>query len=330
LGSGELRRHGPQGRRGAATPKASSLTRLSPKARINHGFQGGAYPRWGWLLTPIGGFVLPILFQALLREAGLALGDVRLLRHRPEGGVDPLAVWRTDRPRFDEYQSFQLSDRRAHFAAPYWAAFGGVGPRTLFLGVYAARLVGPVEAGSINPFTGEDLTPFRLDRYACGLTDLLAEYSTKLFIDWGASNRAWVQRADRLPKPVTALLEAFRDPPFPGYLEFLRPLSEIAALPEGWADALRRAKGVYVLTCPRTREQYVGKADGAEGFWGRWMAYVTTGHGGNVRLRSRDPSDYQVTILEVAGSAAGERDIIEMEERWKRKLLSREMGLNAN
>lgn len=47
LGSGDLK-DGPEARRGAATPEASSLTSPDPKARINHGFQGGEYPRWGW------------------------------------------------------------------------------------------------------------------------------------------------------------------------------------------------------------------------------------------------------------------------------------------
>lgn len=159
---------------------------------------------------------MPILFQSLLSEAGLALGEVRLLRHKPGEGVDPLAIWRTDRPRFDDYQSFQLRDRSAHFDAPYWAAFAGIGPRTLFLGVYAARRLGSVEQGAVHPFKGHELNAELLDRYDCALTDHLAEYSAKLFIDWGASNRAWVQRADRQPKPVTALQEQYREPPFPG------------------------------------------------------------------------------------------------------------------
>jgi hypothetical protein len=84
------------------------------------------------------------------------------------------------------------------------------------------------------------------------------------------------------------------------------------------------------LACPTTKEHYVGKADGAEGFWGRWLGYAANGHGGNVRLKSRDRSDYQVTILEVAGSSATEADLLAMESLWKMKLLSREMGLNAN
>lgn len=93
---------------------------------------------------------------------------------------------------------------------------------------------------------------------------------------------------------------------------------------------LRSSRGVYRLTCPRTREQYVGSATGEEGFWGRWQEYSQTGHGGNVVLKSRDPSDYQVSILDVAGPAATHTDIIKMESQWKVKLQSREMGLNKN
>lgn len=45
---------------------------------------------------------------------------------------------------------------------------------------------------------------------------------------------------------------------------------------------------------------------------------------------SRDPSDYQVTILEVAGSLDSDAEILALESRWKGKLQSRAMGLNAN
>jgi hypothetical protein len=36
----------------------------------------------------------------------------------------------------------------------------------------------------------------------------------------------------------------------------------------GWIAALSAGRGVYLLTCPKTKEVYVGKADGADGFWG--------------------------------------------------------------
>jgi len=47
-------------------------------------------------------------------------------------------------------------------------------------------------------------------------------------------------------------------------------------------------------------------------------------------LKSRNPSDYQISILEVAGSSASDNDILEMEQLWKSKLPSLEMGLNRN
>ncbi len=93
---------------------------------------------------------------------------------------------------------------------------------------------------------------------------------------------------------------------------------------------LQSSRGIYLLTCPMTQEQYVGAATGEGGFWSRWRDYVQTGHGGDVALKSRDPSDYQVSILEVAGTASSLDDILKMEVRWKTKLQSREMGLNRN
>jgi hypothetical protein len=41
-------------------------------------------------------------------------------------------------------------------------------------------------------------------------------------------------------------------------------------------------------------------------------------------------SAYQVTVLEVASSSAGSDELVEMENRSKKKLFSRKFGLNAN
>jgi len=101
-------------------------------------------------------------------------------------------------------------------------------------------------------------------------------------------------------------------------------------MPATWKEALKTSRGVYLLACPRTREHYVGAAYGDDGFLGRWRAYVTSGHGGNVGLRAREPSDYLVSILEVAGSSATVDEIIELEANWKLKLHSRDIGLNRN
>jgi hypothetical protein len=84
------------------------------------------------------------------------------------------------------------------------------------------------------------------------------------------------------------------------------------------------------LTRRKTRKQYVGTASSAGGFLTRWKEYWTIGHGGNVALKSRDCSDYQVSMLETVGSGVSDLELMVLEGRWKDKLQSREMGLNRN
>ena len=55
--------------------------------------------------------------------------------------------------------------------------------------------------------------------------------------------------------------------------------------------------------------------------------YALTGHGENVQLKSREPSDYQVAILEVAGTNS---DLGKMESAWKQKFQTREKGFGLN
>ncbi len=101
-------------------------------------------------------------------------------------------------------------------------------------------------------------------------------------------------------------------------------------MPASWKEVLRSSRGIHLLACPRTREHYVGAAYGEGGFLSRWRGYVDNLHGGNVAPRLRDPSDYLVSILEVVGSSMTSEDSIRLEEIWKSKLLSRDIGLNNN
>lgn len=270
---------------------------------------------------------MAIFFSTLLSDAGLDPKTVKVLRHTIDR-ADLFAIWRSDRPAFEAYQSVQLRKFRSHFHRPWWASFIAFRDgRTCFVGMYRATLTGPVPEGFLVKLSRNPPDPAADDHYECAATTDLGEFAGRLFIDWNGRN--WRQNGEG-KHAVTELAQSVRDPDFPGPLEFMKPLSEIAYLPEAWLSHLRQGRGVYLLTCPKTREQYVGKADGEDGFLGRWLNYVATGHGGNIRLKSRDPSDYQVCILEFAGSSATARDIGTMEERWKRKLQSLDMGLNAN
>lgn len=277
---------------------------------------------------------MPIMFNMVLREAGFSLRDVRLLRHkdkRAERGRTPYELWRDNRAQFDAYQATQEIYQRAKLQAPYWASFVGTSSgETMFVGLYGVRYKGLLQKDT--PWVHADGIDKAgsCDSYELTLMDALSDLAGKLFIDWGPAGRAWIQRADKQDKRITEVRMEFKEPDFPGFLEFMKPLSKIEELPTSWVTVLKSSKGVYLLTCPKTKEQYVGSATGHDGFWGRWQEYACTGHGGNVGLKRRKPSDYQVSILEVAGSAASEEDILQMEGRWQRKLQSREMGLNRN
>lgn len=277
---------------------------------------------------------MPLRLNHLLIDEGLNPADVRLLRHQTGKvvGRTPYSLWRDDPQAFEAYQSLQAGAprERSRFRAQYWASFvAPPGGGTLFVGLYSTELLGPAPDGAICALRGEPIEP-GYDLYRCQLSNLLAEYAGRLAIDWGESTRAWVQRADNQDKVIVELTRAFQEETFPGFTKLIRSFSEIETMPITWKEILRASRGVYLLACPHTREHYVGSAYGDEGFLGRWRAYVTNGHGGNVGLRARDASDYLVSILEVAGSSATVEEIITLEANWKLKLHSRDIGLNLN
>ena len=82
----------------------------------------------------------------------------------------------------------------------------------------------------------------------------------------------------------------------------------------------------------RDGARYVGKADGEDNLLGRWRAYGATGHGGNARLRGRDPASFRFTILELVSPTAAPDVTMALEASWKRRLHTRDsrFGLNAN
>jgi hypothetical protein len=275
---------------------------------------------------------MSLTFKTALVEAGIDPSNVRLLRHqdsRADYGRTPYEMFKNDRPSFELYQSHQSFDRRSHLKAEYWASFVGTpDKRTLFCGLYTSRYIGVGDRDVPCPhIEGETDKAGHYDLYELILQEALKAYGGLMFIDWGDSPRTWIQR--KTEKLITELHREFREVEFPGFSKFIKRLSEIETLPSEWAALLRNQRGVYLLTCPMTKEQYVGKASGQDGFWGRWQDYLVDGHGGNIRLRNRT-SDYQVSILETVGNAATDQELDALEALWKQKLQSRDMGLNAN
>jgi GIY-YIG catalytic domain len=271
-------------------------------------------------------------FKHALSASGIDPSDVCLLRHqhaRADAGHDPYQLFLNDTEAFDVYQSAQGFKNRARLKASYWASFVGTPDKgTLFCGLYSCRYVGVAESDLERPCQrGVFDRAGEYDRYDLSRVQALSEYKGLLLIEWGDGFRSWIQR--NCEKRILELHREFKEPSYPGHLAFIRSLSELRALPVAWIEVLRNTKGIYLLTCPKTKEQYVGKASGENGFWGRWQDYINNSHGGNIILKARDPSDYRVSILETAGTG-NEVELDALESRWKQKLQSREMGLNAN
>ncbi|MDE1905794.1 MAG: hypothetical protein KGH75_05020 [Rhodospirillales bacterium] len=270
-------------------------------------------------------------FNQLLALESIVPERVQLVRHqdtRANALTSPYALW-VDRDRgFDVYQSIQRRDVFGTGPDRLIASFV-VTPagETLFVGLYAVRSRGTAEPGTIDPVHGHDVGGYHF--YDMQLGSELSHYIGKVVIDWGAGYRSWVQRAHKQDKAILEIRREFREPTFPGFMAFHARLSEVAKLPSGWRQVLSASRGVYLLTCPRTHEQYVGSATGEGGFQARWEEHAVKG-GDAVKFRSRDPADYRVVILEVAGSNESQHDIQLAEQRWIWKLESAAMGLNGN
>jgi hypothetical protein len=276
-----------------------------------------------------------ISFNDVIASGGFNLTNVRLMRHQESGsqrGRTVYELWRDQRSVFDEYQTQHSADKhRTLRTATHWASFVATpDDETLFAGLYRTRYLNPSTSQIIQPTTGKVWESGEIFLYEVVLEPFLSEYIGRLFIDWGVGNRAWVQLASRKVKPIAEIKRRFEEDVFPGFLNFVSDLSRLTSLPAGWKAALSAARGVYVLTCPKTHELYIGSATGADGFFGRWTEYARDGHGGNVRLKSRERSDYQIAILEVAGTSMTTQEIQYLESHWKGKLQSKKMGLNSN
>lgn len=278
---------------------------------------------------------MPFRFNMLLAEAGIDPAEVRLLRHHPVVNGTSLAdAWRADPAAFADYQETQASAQRSSFSRAYWASFVGTWDgRTLFVGLYEVGAPIALAEPFVAAVSGNAHEGGAYDRYPTVLSAHLQDHAGRLYIDWGggaSGKRAWTQRAELQDKVVTELHLDTIDQPFPGLMNIAAPLSSFDAAPPTWAQALRMNRGVYLLTCPRDGSLYVGSATAEGGFWQRWSDYRANGHGGNIGLIGREPSDFIVSVLEVAGSADTTDDILAAEMVWKRKLNSRAIGLNRN
>jgi len=271
-----------------------------------------------------------LTFNTLLENAGLDPSKVKLARHKDNRfKVTPYSVWRNDAEAFRIYNGIQLPKK--FDKADYIATFV-VTPseETLFSGVFENRGLGNAPVNLKCPVSDECFEESRAVFYDLQSTDILSEYQGRVTIDWGGGALAWVQWANRQPKPIAEIRKQFQEPAFPGFENFCIHLDDVNTLPENWKSVLRSVQGVYLMAHVPSGQLYVGSAYGGNGFLQRWEEYASNGHGGNVELKKLKSRDFRMSVLKVSASDEKPDDIIQSENHWKERLCSRSLGLNAN
>lgn len=132
------------------------------------------------------------------------------------------------------------------------------------------------------------------------------------------------------------LPDTFDNDLFPGYEKVNISWDEMKRVLEknNWKTALQNQKGIYLITDKSNGKMYVGSAYGENMILGRWLSYVTCGHGGNVELKSLNfeyiKTNFRYSILDIYKSTTDDNVIIERESWWKNVLLTRTYGYNSN
>lgn len=275
-----------------------------------------------------------LTFNDLLRAGSIDPRSVRLARHQnPRKGIhfrSLYAAWESagGREFLEEYQRIQ--SRPVFAVGGYVASFIVTPPpasETVFIGVYCVTGRSTCPAGARDPYDAADVAGKNL--YDLKRDERFDEYHDRLVVDWGVGTRTWCQHAATRDKRILSIRDAVQSP-FPGPGEFTADVDAVPGLPASWREYLQHTKGVYLLVDKGDGKAYVGSAKGGESFWGRWLAYSQNRHGGNVGMKARRARTYQVSILQVVDVDQSDMAIEQLEARWKRKLLTREFGLNLN
>jgi len=181
----------------------------------------------------------------------------------------------------------------------------------------------------------EDISYYNFER-----TDFLSDLVDRLIIDWGKSAISWHQKATN-EKPVLAIQSNPRFV-FAGYenvvLRYneLRDIVKDFTLYENWHTALSSVYAIYLIVDTQSGQQYVGSAYGSGGLLERWSCYVDSKHGhdkGIIDVICKYPDRYQYfqfSILQILPKNITAEEVITIESLYKRKVLSKEFGMNEN
>lgn len=165
------------------------------------------------------------------------------------------------------------------------------------------------------------------------------KYVGRLVVRFKNTTQAMIRKAESVIDDcyVSQILpDTFDNDIFPGYEKVNITWAEMKRVLEkdNWKTALQNQKGVYLITDISKGKMYVGSAYGENMILGRWRAYLSTGHGGNARLKKLTfdyiKKNFKYSILDIFKSTTDDQMIIDRENWWKKVLQTREFGYNEN
>jgi hypothetical protein len=272
------------------------------------------------------------LFDLLpLWEPGFTAIQAKIHLGRYNGNERPIDEFLAG--RWDEWQRWQTGP---NFERPYVVSLvqDGLPTRWLFAGLFRSH------GAQERPGARKPLLYYDLERLASadewvGRLYLTSPYKSRWSYLKGETIAHNLVISELLPEPRSI-------GQFPGYKHLDLPKAQLDLVVrqnlESWRAALASVKGIYLISDTAKGKLYVGKADGADGIWGRWCAYAATGHGGNKALRDEfglDGSEERLaalrfSILEIADLHATRDEVLAREAHWKTVLLSKQHGHNRN
>lgn len=290
---------------------------------------------------------MTLRFGDLLAGSGVASDTVQLMRHQPTEPrfAKALPGLRVTRPDlFSAYQEWQRPTLFKTKGIGTIASFVADGSgRALFAGLW--KLDDVIAAGQADweaDVRNHELFALGMDdwtrrpranraRYRTSALEELSALIGKLLVGWNTRGQSWSHRADRHDLPIIAIHEesAFDPPPAP-WDQWVIGWAELETLPPRRRAQLAEWRGVYYIFDEVDRLGYVGAASGADNILGRWRNYAASGDGGNRQLRGRDPANFRFSILQRLSPDLPRDEVEAIERGWKRRLHTREHGLNAN
>ncbi|HEX4143111.1 MAG TPA: GIY-YIG nuclease family protein, partial [Pirellulales bacterium] len=232
---------------------------------------------------------------------------------------------------------------KALFNAKHVASFIGHEPgRALFVGVYELRGTKSVSFEQYWKIPANVV----LKKYGmCGmqpdrkkitwfdlvLMDFRCDWKGKLVIQWPGKELSWWRWADRNEFFVDAIAqESLLDSDMPEWRELVLNWQRLRALPLKWQHKMSQWRGIYFILDVSDGKGYVGAAYGQDNLLHRWLDYAKSGHGDNKLLRSRKPENLRFSILQILPHDMEPAEVQALEVGWKKRLPTREHGLNSN